>query len=85
MSDEPVILDRLNPNWDGKRLFEAARDKARETYGREHPISGLLSWAERDFDTDRWFDWPWPVATNVGRIAELLLAGELLEPRENAS
>lgn len=76
---EPVILDRSHPQWDGKRLFEAARDKARETLGLEHPISGLLAWAAHDYDTDRWYSWRWPVAENVGRIAEMLLAGELLK------
>lgn len=81
--DEPVITDRLHPDWDGKKLFRAARDKARATLGREHPISGLLAHAAYDYDTDRWFEWRLPVALNVGRIAEMLIAGDLLPAPRN--
>jgi hypothetical protein len=76
--DEPVITDRLHPDWDGKKVFESARDKARGTLGREHPISGLLAHAAHDYGTDRWFDWRWPVCENVGRIAEMMVTGDLL-------
>jgi hypothetical protein len=78
--DEPVILDRLHPDWDGKRVFRAARDKARATLGRDHPISGMLTHAAYDYDTERWFNWRWPITEHVGRIAEMLLSGDLLMP-----
>lgn len=81
MVSEQVILDRTHPQWDGKKLFEAARDKARETLGHKHPISGLLTYAAHDYDTDRWYRWRWPVTEHVGRIAEMILADEpLTEP-----